>query len=90
MSKSLRSPEHVALCELLISARKSAGLTQAEVATRLKRPQSFVAKYEGGERRLDVIEFIEVVRVVGGDPAEVFDRLVRSVESGRRADPQVR
>jgi transcriptional regulator with XRE-family HTH domain len=85
MSRSLRSPEHLALCELLISARKSAGLTQAEVAARLKRPQSFVAKYEGGERRLDVIEFIEVVRAMEQDPREVFDRLVSSVGPGRRA-----
>jgi transcriptional regulator with XRE-family HTH domain len=90
MSRSIRSPEHLALCEILISARKAAGLTQAEVATRLKRPQSFVAKYEGGERRLDVIEFIEVVRVVGGDPAEVFDRLVSSVRLGQRTHRRVK
>jgi transcriptional regulator with XRE-family HTH domain len=85
MSRSLRSPEHLALCELCISARKSAGLTQAEVAARLKRPQSFVAKYEGGERRLDVIEFIEVVRVMGGEPGDVFEQLARSGGSSRRA-----
>jgi transcriptional regulator with XRE-family HTH domain len=84
MSRSLRSPEHLALCELLISARKSAGLTQAEVAARLKRPQSFVAKYEGGEWRLDVIEFIEVVRAMGGDPVAMFDTLVDRLGERRR------
>jgi hypothetical protein len=41
---------------LLIAARKKAGLTQHDVAKRLKRPQSFVTKFEDGERRLDVVE----------------------------------
>ena len=65
MSTSLRSPRYQHLRELLISARRAAGLTQHEVAERLGRPQSFVAKYEGGERRLDVIEFIAVAEESG-------------------------
>lgn len=77
MGKSIHSPQHQKLRELLIAARKKAGLTQAEVAERLGRPQSFVAKYEGGERRLDVIEFIQVSGAVGLDPA----RAVRAVAS---------
>jgi transcriptional regulator with XRE-family HTH domain len=68
MSKSIHSPEHVRLRALLIAARKAAGLTQQEVGRRLKRPQSYFAKYEGGERRLDVIEFIAVVRALERDP----------------------
>ena len=84
MSRSIRSPEHVALCELLVSARKSSGLTQVEVASRLKRPQSFVAKYEGGERRIDVIEFIDIVRAVERDPREVFEALVSASGTGTR------
>ena len=44
----------------LTQARHKKGLTQAEVAARLGKPQSYVSKYESGERRLDVIEFIEV------------------------------
>ena len=75
MGKSIHSPQHQKLRELLISARKKAGLTQAEVAERLGRPQSFVAKYEGGERRLDVVELIQVAGAVEADPA----RLVRAV-----------
>jgi len=46
----------------MVGARKAAGLTQQALALRLKKPQSFVAKYEGGERRLDVVEFITVAR----------------------------
>lgn len=44
----------------MIKARKDAGLTQQELADKIKRPQSFVAKYERGERRLDLIELIEI------------------------------
>jgi len=77
MSKSIRSPEHLALRELLIAARKSAGLTQQEVAERLRRPQSFVAKYEGGERRLDVVEFLAIARVLGRDPSDLVRQLTK-------------
>lgn len=53
--KSLRQPEHRLLCELLAKAREDAGLSQENLAKRLKKPQSFVAKYEGGQRRIDVV-----------------------------------
>ena len=77
MSKSIHSPEHIKLRELLIAARKKAGLTQQQVAERLGRPQSFVAKYEGGERRLDVLEFIQVAQVLGQSPQRIVGALVR-------------
>ena len=44
----------------LVAARLEKGLTQSDVAGRLGKPQSFVSKYETGERRLDVVEFLEV------------------------------
>jgi transcriptional regulator with XRE-family HTH domain len=59
----------------LVEARKAAGLTQQQVADRLKKPQSFVAKVEAGERRLDLIEFLQFTRALGADPA----RIVRAV-----------
>ena len=76
LTKSLHSPEYAALRELLIATRRKAGLTQQGVANRLKRPQSFVAKYEGGERRLDVIEFIEVSKVLQSDPVKLLRALM--------------
>ena len=75
MGKTIHSPEHQVLRELLIAARRKAGLTQHEVAERLGRPQSFVAKVEGGERRLDVIEFITLVRALGADPVRLLRKL---------------
>jgi transcriptional regulator with XRE-family HTH domain len=82
MSTSLRSPEYQALREILVAARKAAGLTQQQVAERLGRPQSFVAKYEGGERRLDVIEFMSVSRVLGKSPLELLKRLGSAARRG--------
>lgn len=52
---------------LVISARKAAELTQQALSKKLGRPQSYVSKYERGERRLDVIEFLEVVRNINAD-----------------------
>ena len=63
--------------------RIEADLTQAHVAARLDRPQSFVAKYEGGERRLDVIEFLEVAEAIGFDPTEFIRRLRLSDDDSR-------
>lgn len=77
MGKSIHSPEHLKLRALLIAARKKAGLTQAEVAERLGRPQSFVAKYEGGERRLDVVEFVQVTAALRTDAARLLRALVQ-------------
>jgi transcriptional regulator with XRE-family HTH domain len=68
MTKSLHTPEYKHFRSLLIAARVNSSLTQTDVSTRLGRPQSFVAKYERGERRLDVIEFIQVCGAIGVDP----------------------
>ena len=60
----------------MVGARKAAGLTQHALARRLKKPQSFVAKYEGGERRLDVVEFIAISRALGADPLKLMAAFV--------------
>jgi transcriptional regulator with XRE-family HTH domain len=78
MSKSIHSPQHIKLRELLVAERKKAGLTQQDVADRLGRPQSFVAKYEGGERRLDVVEFLQVAAAIGADPVRIVRALSAS------------
>lgn len=75
MVKSLHTAEYDRLRSLLMSAREKAGLTQTELAVRLARPQSFVAKYEGGERRLDVIEFIQICSALQTDPLILMRKL---------------
>ena len=66
--KSVFTKEHGIFLEVLVAARTSQGLTQAVVAERLKKPQSFVSKYESGERRLDVVEFFSVARALHKEP----------------------
>jgi ribosome-binding protein aMBF1 (putative translation factor) len=76
--KSAFSAEYALLKELLVEARRKIGLTQAALASRLGRPQSFVSKYERGERRLDVIEFLDVAEALKIDPAAFLRTLSRS------------
>lgn len=71
----LHSLEYRKLRETLISARKKAEMTQQEVADLLGKPQSFVAKYELGERRLDVIEFVKLSKIIGFSYKRVLDGL---------------
>lgn len=59
----------------LVMARLENHLTQQEVAFRLKKPQSFISKYESGERRLDVIEFLEVCDALCIKPNLVLKKL---------------
>lgn len=65
---SIRSDLYRRMIDLLIAARKDAGLTQAEVGARLGQRQTFVSKYELGERRLDVAEFVTICRALKADP----------------------
>jgi hypothetical protein len=78
LDKSVHSGGQAAFCELMIKARKTAGLTQHDVAKRLHRPQSFVAKYEGGERRVDVVEFVEICRAIEADPQKLLKLLIQA------------
>ncbi|UGT64416.1 helix-turn-helix domain-containing protein [Nocardia asteroides] len=75
MEKSIYSAEYQRLCAILRQLRLEAGLTQVEVARRLDVPQSFVSKYETGERRLDVIELLHVVRALDAALKRVIEQL---------------
>ncbi len=78
MPRSRNSPRYALLTRLLVQARLDAGLSQVELASRLRRPQSFVSKYESGERRLDVVEFVEVAEAIGCQAAAIL----ANVEAG--------
>jgi transcriptional regulator with XRE-family HTH domain len=58
-----RSAAYKSFLARLREARTEAKLTQAQVAARLRRPQSFVSKCESGERRVDVVELLEFARL---------------------------
>jgi len=74
---SIHTREYDRFRALLIDVRKKAGLSQAELAKRLAKPQSFVSKFERGERRLDVIEFKSVAEALGLDPLRLLGQLYR-------------
>ncbi|MBF0864321.1 MAG: helix-turn-helix transcriptional regulator [Gluconobacter potus] len=80
MKKSLRTPRQRLLQSLLTEARKTGGMTQAELAAALGKPQSFVAKYENGERRIDVIEFADITAALGVSGADLLARLAHGEE----------
>jgi transcriptional regulator with XRE-family HTH domain len=84
MRDTLRSPQQKQLRTLLRELRRHHHLTQAEVAKRLAKPQSFVAKYERGERRLSAIEFIHVARALGVEPVALVRQLIDIVDRGER------
>ena len=76
-TKTLRTPAHRALCAVLRQIRQTSGVNQAELARKLHKPQSFVAKYEGGERRLDVVEFLAVANALAVDPVRILRTIIR-------------
>jgi transcriptional regulator with XRE-family HTH domain len=77
VGKTLRSERHRALIELLIRSREAAGLTQADVAAKLGEYQSFVARLESGQRRVDVVEFLALSDLLGFDPIEALKRIAQ-------------
>ena len=76
MPRSRSSQRQKRLQDALVLARRAAGLSQTALAARLKQPQSFVSKYESGERRLDVVEFIELCEALGCDPWTTFETII--------------
>lgn len=83
MHRKRGTPPHLRLLDILISARVAKGLTQAELAERLDRPQSYVSKVETGERRLDVVEMIYLCREIDVDPVELVEAVALVVEESR-------
>lgn len=75
MPRTLGSARHARLAELLIRHREEAGLTQAEVAKRLGRHQPFVSGIEAGQRRVDVVELLDLAEAIGIDPVELLHEL---------------
>lgn len=73
--KPQHNPTYVLLRGMLRQWREERNFTQAEVARRMKRPQSFVAKVEHGTRRIDPIEWLAFLDALGVDPIEAIKRI---------------
>lgn len=75
LKKTALAAEYKALLGRLILARKTAALTQHALAALLGKPQSFVSKYESGDRRLDVVEFVIIARALGVDATAIVHEM---------------
>ncbi|HXD29514.1 MAG TPA: helix-turn-helix transcriptional regulator [Pyrinomonadaceae bacterium] len=82
MKKNILLDQQKKLLVLLRSVRVDAGLTQSDLATRLARDQTFVSKYESGERRLDILELREVCQAIGTD----FVMFIRKLDQTLKTD----
>ncbi len=65
--KTIYQEPYLRLVQALVQARKNAGLTQTQVAEKLSKPQSYIAKVEGADRKLDVMEFVELCQAIDAD-----------------------
>jgi len=74
--RALDSTTYKKLRLTLATARSQSGMTQTDLAAKLQRPQSFVSKYESGQRHLDVLEFIEVCNALGVSPVAALSEIV--------------
>ncbi|MGA0598430.1 helix-turn-helix domain-containing protein [Enterovirga sp. CN4-39] len=81
MPRSLSSARQKRLAELLIQYREQAGFNQAEVAKALGRHQPFVSNLESGQRRLDVVELLDLAEAIGFDPVQLLQELIRVPKS---------
>lgn len=75
MTKSIFTDDYKLFQNLLVKERKKKALTQAAVGKLLDKPQSFVYKYENGERRIDLIEFLDIADAIGFNPHTFIDKL---------------
>lgn len=76
MPKSVFTDAQKAVVEVLISARKEAGLLQEELAARIGKDQSFISNIERRQRRVDVLEFYALARAMNLEPADLYAELV--------------
>ncbi|GAA3591747.1 helix-turn-helix transcriptional regulator [Gibbsiella greigii] len=72
---SIYSDEYQRVIKALREARIAKGVTQESLAQALDRPQSFIAKVENGERRLDIVEFVHLARLLSIDPISIIDNI---------------
>lgn len=79
MKDSLYSPQYKKVLVRLVELRTQAGLSQRDLARKLKREHSFVWRIETGRRRLDIVEFLWLCQAVGQDATAVYRKIVNDI-----------
>ncbi|WP_396594847.1 helix-turn-helix domain-containing protein [Brevundimonas sp. R86498] len=77
MPKTIHGGGHRHLVEVLAEARQKSGLTQAELADKVGKDQTFISIIERGQRRVDVLEFVALAKAMGADPGQLFAEVTR-------------
>jgi len=75
MKKSIYTERYKKFCAIMIDLRKKKNLTQVQLANLLNKPQSFVSKYENAERRLDIVEFLEICKVLKIESGKIIKKI---------------
>ena len=76
MRTDIYSEQSNALRQILRRERKAAGLRQSDIADRTNRSQAYLSKFESGDLRLDVIDFLAICEVIGCDPHAVLNEVI--------------
>ncbi len=79
MGRWVSSPSYRAAVQVLIAARKAAGLTKRQLAAMIGRPYTVVANIERGERQIDVVEFIAVARALGVGEEQLMSQIGQAI-----------
>lgn len=90
MARSTHHQDYQSFLTLLRDLRLRAGVTQLELGERLGNTQTFVSKVERGERRVDVVEFVEICQMLEVEPQAAFEEwLVRKSATSQRRKPKL-
>lgn len=75
--ETIRTKRHKRLIEVLSAERKAAGIRQVDLAKKLKRSQTWIARIESGGRRVDVVEFLELAEAIGFNAPKLVEQLLK-------------
>ena len=79
LTKAIASERHKALINFLVAKREAIRMKQSDLAARLGKSQSFVARLESGQRRITVVEFMTLAKILRFDPYKIISTLEKLV-----------
>jgi len=88
MNKTIYSQQSERLCRILVDLRQQAGLTQRQLAKKLRREHSLIARLEQGERRVDLVEFFWLCLACRADASREASKLMRLFKKIQSESPE--